>query len=260
MFNKKKKQAEQASADAALHEAIRAQLDAAMVEKAALEQRIATLDEANAHLDARLAALDHGVSTISEQLLELSAASDATKDQLGAIDGRVAAADGRLDEINARLVASFAAPPSPTETPPPPPAAATPVPPPPQPASGATASDQLSERITELRDRLDDLTLTTSSIDERVTSVSMELANQLTELNSDLDDLDRRRDAAAAGGDSSTDLDLVTLEARIAERLDVAIDDVLDSTERLAAEQARYQIQFRADLAELAERLRRPGA
>jgi hypothetical protein len=33
-----------------------------------------------------------------------------------------------------------------------------------------------------------------------------------------------------------------------------------DSAERLAAEQARYQIQFRQDLAELAERIRRPGS
>jgi hypothetical protein len=32
-----------------------------------------------------------------------------------------------------------------------------------------------------------------------------------------------------------------------------------DSAERLAAEQARYQIQFRQDLAELADRIRRPG-
>ena len=39
------------------------------------------------------------------------------------------------------------------------------------------------------------------------------------------------------------------------------MDEVLDSTERLAAEQARYEIQFRAaDLAELAERIRRPNA
>ena len=59
-----------------------------------------------------------------------------------------------------------------------------------------------------------------------------------------------------AGG--ATEVDTAELEARITERLDAAIDDVLDSTERLAAEQARYEIQFRADLAELAERLRRP--
>ena len=39
----------------------------------------------------------------------------------------------------------------------------------------------------------------------------------------------------------------------------LAIEAVQSSTERLAAEQARYQIAFREDLAELAERLRRPA-
>ena len=39
--------------------------------------------------------------------------------------------------------------------------------------------------------------------------------------------------------------------------VDAAIDDVMNSTERLAAEQARYEIQFRNDLADLADR--RPG-
>ena len=39
----------------------------------------------------------------------------------------------------------------------------------------------------------------------------------------------------------------------------LAIEAVQQSTERLASEQARYQIQFRQDLAELAERLRRPA-
>ncbi len=56
----------------------------------------------------------------------------------------------------------------------------------------------------------------------RVTSVSTELANQLTEIGDD-------------------------------------IEPMHESAERLAAEQARYQIQFRQDLAELAERIRRPG-
>jgi len=37
-----------------------------------------------------------------------------------------------------------------------------------------------------------------------------------------------------------------------------AIGSVQRSTEKLAAEQARYEIQFRADLAELAELFRRP--
>lgn len=117
------------------------------------------------------------------------------------------------------------------------------------------SSEALDERVAELRDQLDDLARQTSSIDARVTSVSMELANQLTELSSDIDELNRR---SSEPGESS-DVDTAALEARIAERLDVAMDDVLDSTERLAAEQARYEIQFRADLAELAERIRRPG-
>ena len=59
-------------------------------------------------------------------------------------------------------------------------------------------------------------------LDTRVTSVSTELANQLNELGND-------------------------------------IEPMHESAERLAAEQARYQIQFRQDLAELAERFRRPG-
>jgi small-conductance mechanosensitive channel len=257
LFNKKKKQAAQEAAEAKLRDEIRAELDAAMAQKADLEQRIAVLDDANAHLDARLAALDHGVVTISEQLLELSSANDATRHTLGAIEGRVAATDGRLDEINARLASSFEPPPSPPEPTPPPSEAA--VPPPPPPATSAATSDDLGARVAELREQLDELARRTSSIDDRVTSVSLELTNQLTELGSDIDEL-ARRDANAAGGDAATDIDTAALEARIAERLDVAIDDVLDSTERLAAEQARYQIQFRADLAELAERLRRPGA
>jgi hypothetical protein len=87
----------------------------------------------------------------------------------------------------------------------------------------------------------------------------MELANQLTELGRDIDELNRRTTEADADGDA-TAIDTAELEARITERLDAAIDDVLDSTERLAAEQARYEIQFRADLAELAERIRRPNS
>ena len=94
-----------------------------------------------------------------------------------------------------------------------------------------------------------------AAMDGRITSVSVELANQLTELSRDIDELNRRN--AEPDADEQTDVDTAELEARLAERLEAAIDDVMTSTERLAAEQARYEIQFRADLAELAERLRR---
>ena len=130
-------------------------------------------------------------------------------------------------------------------------------------------ADTDEEEIAALRQQLADVTERVSGMDTRVTSVSTELANQLTELSRDIDELTRRSqeaaDAAAAGGSdaetsASVDIDAGEIEARLAERLDAAIDDVLDTTERLAAEQARYEIQFRADLAELAERLRRPNA
>ena len=122
--------------------------------------------------------------------------------------------------------------------------------------------------IAVLRQQLADVTERVNDMDTRVTNVSVELANQLTELSRDIDELNRRSqdDADMASPGDGTDrsgtgeeTDTAEIEARLAERLDAAIDDVLGTTERLAAEQARYEIQFRADLAELAERLRRPN-
>lgn len=241
---------------------LQAQLDAALAERATLEQR--------------LAALDHGVGSIGEELVKLASAHGATNEHLRSIEDRVLAADVQMDAINHRLgdvetltadldainqrLASFGDAPEPPgallgQSPPPPP----PPPPPPAPTapSGGTVDDT-SERLVELRAQLDALTEATSAIDARVTGVSMELANQLTELGRDIDELNRRTTESAADG-GATGIDTAELEARITERLDAAIDDVLDSTERLAAEQARYEIRFRADLAELAERIRRPS-
>jgi predicted nucleic acid-binding Zn-ribbon protein len=82
-------------------------------------------------------------------------------------------------------------------------------------------------RVQRLSDRLD-------QIDERITSISTELANQLTELSGDVE--------ALAGNHPPSD---------------GVVTEIRDAQERLANEQARYQIAFRQDLAELAERLRR---
>jgi len=100
----------------------------------------------------------------------------------------------------------------------------------------ASTVDELSQRLIpsepppppsspgdELARRLADLDSRVTLLDDRVTSVSTELANQVNEIGSD-------------------------------------IEPIQAGAERLAAEQARYQIQFRQDLAELAERLRRPGS
>ena len=59
---KKKKAA--AAAEAERTAELKAQLDSALAERNALEQRLASLDEANELLDSRLTALDQGVGAI----------------------------------------------------------------------------------------------------------------------------------------------------------------------------------------------------
>jgi uncharacterized membrane-anchored protein YhcB (DUF1043 family) len=89
----------------------------------------------------------------------------------------------------------------------------------------------VSGQLAQISKRLDDL-------DARVTSVSTELANQISELGGEIDALQKHAAAEPMGDD---------------------VADVLrDSQGRLASEQARYQIAFREDLARLAEQLKRP--
>jgi DNA repair exonuclease SbcCD ATPase subunit len=90
--------------------------------------------------------------------------------------------------------------------------------------------DQVSSRLDAMAEQL-------SNLDARITSVSRELANQITELGHDIDGLQKRVEAEPAAEE--------------------VIDGVRDAQERLASEQARYQIAFREDLARLAEQLRR---
>ncbi|MFZ9483465.1 MAG: hypothetical protein ACO3AV_11250 [Ilumatobacteraceae bacterium] len=80
-----------------------------------------------------------------------------------------------------------------------------------------------------------------TALDSRLTSVSTELTNQLTELGRDIDAL------AALAPNGPVVADPVS-EQRI--------DEIRDGQVRLAAEQARYEIAFRQDLATLAEQIR----
>ena len=75
-----------------------------------------------------------------------------------------------------------------------------------------------------------------AQLDARVTAVSTELANQLTELGKDIDALNDR--PVTNGHDEAV------------------LGEIRDGQARLANEQARYQIAFREDLARLAEQLR----
>lgn len=88
--------------------------------------------------------------------------------------------------------------------------------------------DKLNAKMQRIGDRID-------AIDQRISSISTELANQITELGGDID--------ALGGNEPATD---------------EVVDELRDAQTRLAAEQARYQIAFRQDLADVADRLRRP--
>jgi DNA repair exonuclease SbcCD ATPase subunit len=89
----------------------------------------------------------------------------------------------------------------------------------------------VTAQLDQISKRLDDL-------DARITSVSTELANQISELGGEIDTLQKRAEAEPMA--------------------DEVADSLRDSQERLASEQARYQIAFREDLARLAEQLKRP--
>ena len=104
------------------------------------------------------------------------------------------------------------------ESPPPPP------PEPPPPAIDPAEIDLLRARMQRIADRIDEL-------DGRITSISTELANQINELSGEIDSL---------GGEAPTD---------------EVVDALRGAQVKLANEQARYQIAFRQDLAEIAERL-----
>ncbi len=92
----------------------------------------------------------------------------------------------------------------------------------------------------ELARRLDSLADQMAALDARITAVATELANQLGELGHEIDALAARPEGSPPGDDAE------------------ALDALRDAQTRLANEQARYQIAFRADLARLAEGLRRP--
>lgn len=85
-----------------------------------------------------------------------------------------------------------------------------------------------------LRTRLDELAIRIDSVDLRISAIATELAHQIDEISDDLE-------ARSAGSPAAEEV----------------VDELRDAQARLANEQARYQIAFRQDLADLADRLRR---
>jgi hypothetical protein len=108
--------------------------------------------------------------------------------------------------------------------------------PPPEPPTASAASVSAAE-LEAVRAQIARLTVRLEALDRRITTISTELANQLGELSDDIDTLGKRTESDA--------IDEATIVA------------LRDAQTRLAGEQARYQIAFRQDLAEIAERWRR---
>ena len=167
-----------------------------------------------------IAALSESVVTQSETPLVDSAEVQALTARLDELSDALSSQTGRLDNAEQREADRQNQP--------------------------VTTPDVDADDIAAMRREMSQMAERMATLDHRMTSVSTELANQLTELSNDLDVLlDATDDPDAEETDDSAAVAL-------------AIEAVQSSTERLAAEQARYQIAFREDLAELAERLRRP--
>lgn len=192
-------------------------------------------------LRARVQRLSDRVEHVAVQTESTTSLDPSVVEQLRAhLDGVAARVDGladapsrptvdpaQVDELRESVRGLVARLDTPSPPPPPPPSGPVPAPPAP------TAVDD--QRLDELSTRLDHLLERIEQVDVRVTSISTELANQLSELSGELDGIE--------GGDGVATGEIV--------------GELRDGQERLANEQARYQIAFRQDLASLADRLRR---
>ncbi len=190
---------------------------------------------------------DEELRRLRDQVRQLSRRVDATDGQQTELTTqlrRVSATTDQIDELQQRIDALN--PPSAVTDPDDPltdgpdldgsGADQTPVHPLPAPTQRVSIADQAV--IDELRLRLDRIERDIHTVDERVTQTSTELANQIIEISGDISVLSDRHEAQRANDKVHES----TVEA------------LQTAQQRLANEQARYQIAFRQDLAKLADR------
>lgn len=175
-------------------------------EIASMSARLQASDEAKGQLDATVhgivARLDTPAPPPPEPPLVVPTVDPNEIDKLNA----------KIERLTARLDEAPSEPAEPTE---------------PVPTVDPAELERLAAQIQRINERIEE-------VDQRIGSISTELANQITELSGDID--------ALGGSEPPTD---------------EIVDELRDAQTRLASEQARYQIQFRQDLADLADRLRR---
>lgn len=245
LFKKRQQTTEELETMRTEMRSLREHLEKTDAMKDRLAQRVSHLDAENERLNRQVGSVEQRMGEVATQLASepatpdasSSTSTDADADALAELHRQLEALTVALQSQQAQiadvaLVATDAAERTAeadtrmlgfaTPTPP------SPVDrtPPPEDAEAKRQLGQLAEKV--------------SAIDARVNQVSLELTNQLTELSSDLE---------RAGEPTET--------TELIERITAQLHDVTGGQERLANEQARYAIQFRQDLAELADRLRK---
>ncbi|MCU1399647.1 MAG: hypothetical protein JWN62_2756 [Acidimicrobiales bacterium] len=179
-----------------------------------LRQRLTTSDEARDKLAARVLTLNDITSLLNarsaeiEEMTQRMAEVEVLKRQMA-----------QLDVVTAKLV----------------------------------SLESLNGKLTELAERVNVGAHDAKSakeqavaLNERVSNLSREFANQLGELSQELDHLAAKPGPAAAP--------VLVPDQIVTEDM---IEELHDGQVRLANEQARYEIRFRQDLAELADQVRR---
>ena len=211
-------------------QSVRSRLDAADLAKEMLEAHVRMLNETAKILTTRANTVDGLTARFGEvddlklqvgQIEGLKtqvAKIDAINSRLAALDG-VTARLAALDGVNAKLAALDGL----RET-----------------IDGL--SGQVTSSATDARSAKEQIV----SLNERVSNISTELANQLTELSTDMDRLGSKPLTAPA---------VIVGDQTATEEM---IEELHEAQVRLAAEQARYEIAFRQDLATLAAQVKRP--
>lgn len=216
-----------------------------------LEQLRGAVDELRRQLalrvDGESRELRDQLESLRSSLLdELARASTTHAEALSEVTARIDplttdldAATTRLDAIDERFAHPLTSPP-----PAPAPAPTEPdVPAPPVDSPDRAELAELETHVTRLEERI-------AAVEVRLTTASTELANQLSELGDDIEALGQQQASLREAADGDGDGEGLDTEA---------LDALRTAQERLANEQARYQIAFRSDLAQLAEEMRRRG-
>ena len=177
---------------------------------------------------------------------------DRLKADITAMAARLDKADTDKHELGSKVQGIVTRLDTPIAPPPGPP------PEPPKPAVTEADINMLQARLQRLNDRID-------AIDARITSIATELANQINELAGEVGTLTVANNQPAwneadQDGDAAADAAAqAAAAAALAGAAEAIAVEIRDAQVKLANEQARYQIAFRNDLAEMAERLRRPA-